>query len=339
MILLLTGATGFVGRNLLLRALKDGRYRRILVPVRSREKLKAQFSGDGFDEIPSSVVPIVTAAPEWAMDFATLGTPDHVVHSAGVIFARERSEYFRTHVDGTLSLLRQLPGDPKVLILSSMAAAGPCPGDRSERNEEDVEAPVTWYGESKLEMERRVDAEFAAMRTLFLRPPLVLGARDQATLPLFKMVRGPVRFKPGLKRKYYSFIAVNDLVGAIFAALESDVDWRALPYRQFFVAAERPVTDGDLIESSSRVSGRQGVMLSVPQPLLRGVAQLVDRVPALRKRIPSLTRDRVREIWPDRWVVSPLAFEKLFRWKAVEDLTTVLGAARDWYVRTGQLRA
>src|SRR5688572_8498260 len=98
--LLLTGATGFVGRNLLLRAIDL--YEEIYVPVRSREKLLAQLKDEGFAGLPSNVKPILTEAPSWKFD----GVPpvQHVVHSAGLISGVSRDDYFRTNTEGTRTL-------------------------------------------------------------------------------------------------------------------------------------------------------------------------------------------------------------------------------------------
>ena len=37
---------------------------------------------------------------------------------------------------------------------------------------------------------------------------------------------------------------------------------------------------------------------------------------SLRAKAPSLTRDRAREIWPDRWVVDGSKFARLTGWRA-----------------------
>jgi nucleoside-diphosphate-sugar epimerase len=65
----------------------------------------------------------------------------------------------------------------------------------------DADAPITLYGESKLALERAIRANNADLPLTILRPPMVLGARDNATLPLFKMASGFLRVKPGLRKK------------------------------------------------------------------------------------------------------------------------------------------
>ena len=332
--LLLTGATGFLGRNFLLRVLHEKRYDQIFLPVRSREKLLEQLVADGFAEIPDTVTTLIGSAPDWG--FRDLPVMDHVVHSAGVIFARTWEEYEATNVQGTLRLFEQIPRPKKAVILSSLSAAGPSPDD-GFKTELDSDNPITWYGRSKLEMEHKVASRFPDLNYLFLRPPMVFGARDHATLPLFKMVKKPVHFKSGWHTKFYSYIDVGDLVSAISAALTSQNDWANLARRYFFVGSTDPITDRELIASSAKVSKTRGLIVSVPQPILRGLSMVVDSIPTWRATIPSLTVDRAKEIWPRRWVVSSKSFCDTFGWRPEKDLLTTLKETRDWYVKTGQL--
>lgn len=332
--LLLTGATGFVGRNFLLAALESGNYQEIYVTVRSREKLETQFKGDGFAELPTSVIPVEGSAREWNLPDREF---DHVVHCAGSITAKDLKEYRQVNVEGTLSLLRGLKGAPSVVILSSHSASGPCFPPQTKKTEADSERPVTWYGQSKLEMEQKVREQYPGLNFILIRPPMVLGPRDHATLALFKMVRMPVHFKPGMKPKYYSYISVQDLAGAIQSALAHSAEWAKLPRRTFFVSAGEPVSDQEILRVSAEVSRRSGIVVKLPHPLVKAVSQVVDAVPLFRRSIPSLSADRVKEVWPERWVISSSSFETAFNWAPKETLNSVLSSTNDWYVRTGQV--
>lgn len=335
--LLLTGATGFVGRNLLLKAIKENKYSEIYVPVRSLEKFKTQCAADGLVEIPANVIPLVTSAPDWDLGGNT--TFDHVIHSAGVIFARTQKEYFETNVEGTLRLFQTITPPKAAVVLSSQSATGPCPKSRQSNQEEDLDKPVTWYGKSKLEMERRLKHDFPSLNYVCLRPPMIFGARDQATLPLFKLARNPFLFKPGFKSKQYSFISVNDLVNAIFSALFTPADWDSIRGRHFFVASNAPITDRTLLKSASKVSQKHGMIMPVPQSILWGLSRVIDTIPTWRATIPSLSVDRAKEIWPNKWVVSSKAFQEKFGWAPVDEFMTTLKETRDWYLKSGQLEA
>jgi dihydroflavonol-4-reductase len=332
MTLLITGSTGFVGRNFLLMALASGKYETIWLPVRSVAKLKKQFEEDGFPSLPPSVRVLEGALSE--VDLGEASLAHHVVHSAGVIFARSQKEYFETNVDGTLRLFRSLNPKAKIVVLSSLAAAGP--SGLIPRSESDTEAPLTWYGKSKLEMEKRLQKDFSDRSYLCLRPPMIFGPRDHATLPLFKMVRKPVHFKPGFKDKVFSVLSVDDLCRAIQAALEGDFK---SGMRAYFVAHSQTITDRDILKEAARACSVKSRILVVPQGLLRLVSQVIDTIPTWRTTIPTLSVDRAKEIWPDRWEVSSKAFERDFVWSAKTSFRESVQSSRDWYVRTRQIPA
>jgi len=333
--LLLTGSTGFVGRNLLLELLQQKKYETIYLPVRSESKLKDQLQKEGISELPREVNLLKMEAPHW--DFSELKEVDHVVHSAGVLSGNSLEDYSQTNTEGTLRLMRTLKSPSKIVVLSSQAASGPCADNQKCKTEADPDSPVTWYGTSKLEMENQVEKEFSGQRFVFLRPTMILGPRDSATLPLFKMAGGAIQFKPGFQTKYYSFVAVQDLVHAILRVLENPVDLRTLNQRKFFVASDKVISDTELITTAVEVMNRPARLLKIPQPVIWGISQVVGNVPALSKAIPNLSKDRAKEIWPDKWVVSARSFEETFDWKATTKLKSSLTETFEWYKRTGQL--
>lgn len=320
MSLLLTGATGFVGRNLLLRALAGKE--EVYAAVRDESKLRAQLVAESVSSERLQVIP--ARADLWPVI-----APTRAVLCAGLLFGRTREEYFATNVDWTLSLIRALPEDCRVVILSSLAAAGPTPPGRDALNENDAEHPITWYGKSKLAMEQAVNAEFPRRHITILRPPMVLGPRDTATLPIFRMSKGALRFKPGVADKHYSFIAVDDLVDAILAALASPE-----PLPTCYVAHPRVISDRELIASAGEKSGR---VLPIPHGLLKQVARVIDAVPTLRKAVPSLSGDRVLEVWADRWVVDGSKFIALTGLQPRRGLEETMRATREYYLREGLL--
>jgi nucleoside-diphosphate-sugar epimerase len=323
MSLLLTGATGFLGRNVLLRALSEGK--EVLPAVRNADKLLQQLR---FEQRDPQKIQLLPALPDrWPRI-----SPRYAILGGGVLFERNRSDYFCTNVDWTLATLRALPPECRTVVVSSLSAGGPTPDGKAARSEEDVDAPITWYGESKLAMERAIRREFPNRPITILRPPMILGPRDTATLPLFRMARGAVRIKPGLRAKSYSFIAVDDLVTAIFLALEREPCPQAS-----YVASAQSMTDWQLIAAAAAACRARGVTVPVPHFIVRMLSAFVDKIPRLRAKAPSLTRDRAREIWPDRWVVDGSQFARLTGWRASTSLSEALEAAQSYYVREGKL--
>jgi nucleoside-diphosphate-sugar epimerase len=318
--LLVTGATGFVGRNLLLREISQGT--QILAPVRDAKKLRAQLEIEGFD--PATVTPLDPEPENWPSGIH----PTHALLSAGVLFARNRDEYFATNVDWTLRILEALPESARVVALSSQSAGGPTPHGRAARTESDADTPLTWYGKSKLALERALQSQ-KNRRICILRPPMILGARDTATLPLFKMALGLIRTKPGLRRKEFSFLSVDDVVEAVQSA------WSFESPGPHYISAHRTITDWELIDTAARAAGGKGVTLPIPIAVVKAMSLLVDSIPSLRRSAPSLTRDRAKEIWADRWVVDSTAFRRATGWQSRQDLDEALNGAFRHYVREG----
>jgi nucleoside-diphosphate-sugar epimerase len=322
--LLVTGATGFIGRTLVLRALADDAVDEIIAPVRSPDKLRAQLAREGATGMRKLRM-IKAAAPAW--DLRDLGPVDRVVHCAGILFGRTRDEYFRVNVDGTLDLLAQLEGAPEVLVLSSQSAGGPTPAGHQAKKLDHPDRPLSWYGESKLQMERAV-REAGHPRVRFLRAPMVLGPGDQATLPLFRMVRGKIWTKPGRELKHFSWISSGDLADAIDVWFE-----RGGGLDVAHVTSPGTITDAELMLTAGQVSGKKGRLLPVPQFLLKPVAFASKFIPAIGENVPSLTADRAREIWPNRWVLDPDPFHEATGWRGQATLEDTLARTLAWFQR------
>lgn len=318
--LLVTGATGFVGRNLLLQEIARGC--RILAPVRDAGKLRSQLESEGVD--PSPVVPLPVDPGAW-------GTirPTHALLSAGVLFARQAEEYFATNVDWTLRVLEALPESTRTVVLSSQSAGGPTPPGRRARTESDADTPVTLYGQSKLALEQAIGRSAPGRPVAILRPPMILGPRDSATLPLFKMASGWIRTKPGLRGKEFSFLSIEDVLDAIRAAWENDLPGPC------YIASDRTITDWELIATAARAARARGITLPLPLAVVKAISLLVDAIPAFRRSAPSLTRDRAKEIWPDRWVVDSAVFRQATGWASRHTLRHALDGAFSHYAREG----
>jgi nucleoside-diphosphate-sugar epimerase len=323
MSLLVTGSTGFLGRNILLRGLTEGH--EIFAPVRNPTKLQQQLR---FENQDAERVRVLPALPmEWPKI-----APEYAILGGGVLFERTRKDYFCTNVDWTLAVLRALPEKCRTVVISSQSAGGPTPRGKVSRTEADPDVPITWYGESKLAMEAAIRREFPRRAITILRPPMILGPRDTATLPLFRMARCPVRIKPGFKPKTYSFIAVDDLVAALFLILTKEPLAKSL-----YVASAETMTDWQFIASAAEACRATGLTLPVPLILLRMLSKIVDATPALRRRNPSLTCDRAREIWPTRWVVDGSEFEQCTGWSARTSFGEALRSAHNYYLREGKI--
>jgi nucleoside-diphosphate-sugar epimerase len=101
------------------------------------------------------------------------------------------------------------------------------------------------------------------------------------------------------------------------------------------VTSPGTITDADLMLTAGKVSGRRGKLLPVPQILLKPVAFASKFIPAIGEKVPSLTADRAREIWANRWVIDPDPFHAATGWRGQATLEDTLARTLEWFRREG----
>ena len=326
----MTGSTGFVGRNLLLQLAGDARWNRIVLPVRDPEKLRSQLAAERISD--ERLVPCRVSDDLWQLP--SDAAPDLAIHAAGLLFGRRKEDYFETNVEGSLRLAAQLPRTCRMILLSSLAAGGPTPAGSESRTMDHQDEPVSWYGASKLTLERELRNRLGR-RLFILRPPMVLGPRDAATVPLFKMARGVVRIKPGFAKKHYSWIEVGALCNAILVVASNPGESER--HGPLYLGATGTITDEELIGTAAEVIGARGITLPVPQAAIRIASLAVDAIPTWRSAAPSLGIDRVREILPSRWVCDATPFRTAFGWSHRATLRETLAETAGWLMQHGKI--
>lgn len=309
---LLTGATGFIGLTLAERLRARGLAVRALVRPTSQVAELAELDvelarGD------------VTEAR--SLEKAVEGC-QVVAHLAGLTKALGPEQYRRVNVLGTRNLAAACLGAkprPVLVLVSSLAAAGPA-RDGRPRREEDPPAPVSHYGRSKLEGENEVRALADRLEATVVRPPIVYGPRDRELLPpLFRMARLGLMVKAGFADKRYSLVHVEDLAEGIVAAAERGRRLgRAGTEGIYFVAdGEEHPWEGVARAAGEALGARSRV---VPLPEAAGwlLAAGTSLWASLSRRPAMLSLDKMNEVRQLAWTCAidrardQLAFEPRF---------------------------
>jgi len=322
----LTGATGFVGRNFLLRLLTETSVSRIACSVRNGGKLAGQLAAEGLGRIPGKIEVLDGDHTGWGFDHPPFA-PDVCIHLAGVLFARSKEDYFAGNLGGAQKLVGELPPECPLIVVSSQSALGPTPPGIDALDETASPAPLSFYGKSKLAMEQFLRSLGGVRRIFILRPPIILGPRDTATEPLFQMARGPFLFKPCKQDKTLSWIAVEDFVEALFMLARRVVNDHTMPGGLWHVANPTPISDSQLLREAANVVGGSGRLVRLPESALHLAAAASRILPAIGRAVPSLTPDRALELFEPRWIMNPSRFESEFSWKARESLQATLRRA------------
>ncbi len=211
--ILVTGATGFVGANLVTALLGQGH--QVFCLARSEKKAEHLRAAGGEIVVDDLLSPVLIGK--------YIRQCDVVFHVAGVIKGVSRDDYFRGNYLATRNLVEIIaqhgPSHQKLIYISSQAAAGP--SIRSDFSELNPDAfPVSAYGESKLAAEKEILSISKRRAVVIVRPSIVYGPGDRALLPLFKAARRGLIPRPGWRDMPVNFIFVQDLIRALLLVAE-----------------------------------------------------------------------------------------------------------------------
>ncbi len=211
--ILITGASGFIGRALNARLMKSGYH---VLPLRRG----LAIAGD--------------ARPTWNPEAAEIhlesaGPLDAVVHLAGESIAQRWSPAARqriraSRVDATRLLCKalvRLPQPPRVLVCASATGFY---GDRGDEMLDERSSPGTGFladvcqaWEAAAEPARQ-----SGIRVVHLRLGIVLARHGGALAKMLPAFRLGLGGRLGAGRQYWSWVALEDLLRVIELALQDD---------------------------------------------------------------------------------------------------------------------
>jgi len=323
MIAVVTGSTGFIGRHLVDALLERGAEVRALVrPETPRDRRDARighWEADLLDDRSVRESPVWTGAT-------------HVFHLAGITKARTLDQFRGGNVFPTANVLAAAaarPGrPPRIVLVSSQAAAGPAESADSPVRESDRPRPIEAYGRSKLQAEQAVVRYRESLPITIVRPSSVYGPGDRDFLNVFKQERRRVALRAVPRDHMLSIVHVRDLVRALVLAAESPV----AAGRTYFLADEQPLSWGELYDAIDEVVDRKPVGLPVPSLVLRLVARGGDLVSAITGRPMLANRNKAALARPRFWLCDASRAREDLQWRAQVPLRDGLRETYNWYV-------
>jgi len=318
--ILITGATGFVGSHLLEKLRARGEAVRCLVrPATNVSRLPA-----GVDTVAADL------ASGQGVDRAIDGV-DIVIHVAGVTKVLSPADYFTGNARATETLVRALTGRSiRLVYVSSLAAIGPSLDGRPV-DEDTAAHPVSTYGRSKLEGEKIART---LPDTVVVRPPVVYGPRDTDVFQILKAVsRGLVVEIAGGER-WFSAIYVEDLAAGLYAAAKAP----QAAGRAYFLAHREPVTWRQLGATAAQIMGRRPRTLRVPVGAANCVAVFSEMWSQISRNPAIISREKVAEARCRFWTCDPARAAADFGFVAPTPLAAGLAKTLAWYKEAGWLK-
>jgi nucleoside-diphosphate-sugar epimerase len=280
-LVLVTGATGFVGTALCAALPRHGlRLRRAVRVSTHRETDVVAGQIDG--------------TTDWS---AALEGVDSIVHLAARTHdvldptPLRLEEYRQLNVAGTRKLAQDAAraGIRRFVFMSSIKVNGESTHGEPFR-ESDLPQPQDAYGITKLEAEQvlRELSQATTMEIVVLRPPLVYGPGVEGNfLRLMGLVSRGVPLPLASVRNRRSLIYVNNLADAVITALRSP----QAAGRTYLVSDGEALSTPDLLRHLGRALGREAHLLPCPTILLRGAGALIGRSGEVARLTGSLEVD------------------------------------------------
>ena len=296
---LVTGASGFIGRRLVMELARRGHETACLVrPTSKTAPLR---------DLPVEFV-LGDIGDAASLAHAVKGR-DHIFHLAGVIQAVDGPAFETANAQGTRNLvdacLQATPGVKKFVFVSSIAAAGPSP-DGKALTEDDEPRPMSTYGRSKLAAERIVLEAGARMPVTIVRPPNVLGPGSKEIERALSLLRKRLVPALGDGRPRTSLVDVDDLVEALLLAAENP---RSVG-RTYFVTDGRAYAWPEITAAVAEEFGVKRFTIKVPFAVQMLAARLAETAARLGRKPPLLTREIVRAARDHFWIYDGSKIER-----------------------------
>jgi uncharacterized protein YbjT (DUF2867 family) len=285
---LLTGATGFIGRRLQKTLLAAGIPLRIILRPGSSHRHHADPRCEIFECQLSEAKSLGAAVRSAAA----------IVYCAGTVRGRSLEDFLPANVHGVHSLLRAQATEASqapFLLISSLAASRP---------------ELSAYARSKYLGEQALRERAGAAWTI-LRPPAVYGPGDTEMAPILKMARRGFALRPGPKNQRLSLLYADDLASAVLAWLQCHEKCAGMTY-SIDDGRDRGYDWPGIMQASGR---SRHLVMGVPRAVLDAVARINLLVSRLLGYMPMLTPGKVRELTQQDWLCDNTAFVQATDWQ------------------------
>lgn len=290
--IIVTGASGFVGKALVARLAAQR-----LLRVSLRQMI------NDFPENVEVVHAELTPDQDWSRSLAGVGAVIHCaarVHVMNEQSAEPLAEFRRVNVDGTMHLARQAAsaGVRRFVFVSSIKVNGEQTRPGSPFVADQKPMPEDPYGISKTEAEEglRALANETGMEVVIIRPPLVYGPGVKANfLAMMRWLKRGIPLPLGaVTENRRSLVALDNLVDLIVTC----IDHPAAANQTFLVSDGESLSTAALLRRMGEALGRPARLIPVPVPVLQMGGALLGKRDMAQRLCGSLEVDigKTREL-------------------------------------------
>jgi len=332
---LITGASGFVGSNLVAH-MEDAGW-----AVRGLARPTSQTGHLASHDVEWMVG---TLADRGVLKRAVAGM-DAVFHLAGRLQGLRQADFQRDNVTGTnyvAEACAQQSQPPVLVFVSSLAAGGPAT-EQAPRIESHQDRPVSNYGRSKQAAEQAAAAWAAEVPISIVRPPIVFGPADHEGLKIFQGVkRLHLHVVPGFDGFPVSVVHVGDLCDALVRVAHGGrrIQPATDPARDcsapmvagtYYVTTEQAIDYREMGRLAAHAIGTRTLVLPLPRFAFWTVGAASEAVCQLARRAHYLNIDKMREVTAPGWVCADKKIRRELGYQPAASLAQRFTDTARWY--------
>ena len=292
-----SGATGFIGIQLVKRLVEEGHTVHALYRSETKAELIRQpgvelFKGDILDQ--SSLEDALEGCDE----------AYHTAAFAGV-WAKDPDRIYRLNVDGAQNVIKIAgrKGVRRVVITSTAGVLGP---SEKEAVHESSQAPATFfthYEASKFRLEQELlgriatDPEVVLVNPTRVYGPGYLSESNGVTKMIKQYVEGSWRLIPGNGKSSGNYVYVEDVVSGHLLAME-----KGKPGERYVLGGEN-ISYLQLFDYIREASGVRKRLFKVPLWIMLITARIMQVLSKITGRPPLIVPELVRK-FNHNWIVS-----------------------------------
>ena len=292
--ILVTGGTGFVGRNIVRLLAEKGQRVRCLVRETSPRNV---LNGLDVDFCTGNIL-----APNTLEE--AFKDIDTVIHLVGIIKEVGDATFERIHAEGTKNVL-EAAKNVEVGKYVHMSALGTRPDG------------VSRYHKTKWQAEEAV--RNSGLRYVILRPPIICGADDEFVNMFAKMIKQTfiARIIPviGTGKSRMQPIYVGDVAHCfVEAAINDDIS-----NKTYEIGGPDAITFNEILDTILKVLQRRRIKIHIPVFMFKPLAFLMEKTmtnpPLNRDQLIMLSEDNVCDIGDMKkdFNIQPIRFEDVIK--------------------------